>query len=325
MEVLLRKYLFVLDLVVVALAALFLARATSSSIASAFLLQPPLVELGPAPRPRPPRSQYRKDTLPILERNIFCSDCPSLTAQPEVEGETEPVATGPVKTSLPLQLMAVMVAPPPYDERWSMAVLKDTERGILGPFGTGEVVRSGTVVASIEPTRIYLDRDGRSEYLDLLDESTAPPAVSRPRPRPGARPEPEKKEEKPDETIDNRSELSAALDEGVKKTGEHTYEVKRGTVDAVLGNMSVLSRSARIVPEVRDGKPAGFRLYSIRPNSPFAKIGLQNGDVISSINGLGLTSPDKALEAYTKLRSANHLSVGVERRGQKVNKEYSIR
>ena len=54
-------------------------------------------------------------------------------------------------------------------------------------------------------------------------------------------------------------------------------------------------RAARIVPETRDGKPAGFRLFSVRPDGPFAKIGLQNGDVISAINGLEMTSPDKAL------------------------------
>ena len=41
--------------------------------------------------------------------------------------------------------------------------------------------------------------------------------------------------------------------------------------------------------------------------------------------GLDLTSPEKALEVYSKLKSAGHLSVGVERNGQKVTKDYSIR
>jgi general secretion pathway protein C len=117
----------------------------------------------------------------------------------------------------------------------------------------------------------------------------------------------------------------AELDKGIKKTGEHTFEVQRGTVDSLLGNMSVLSRSARIVPEIKDGRAAGFRLFSVRPDGPFAKIGLQNGDVISAINGLDMTSPDKALEVYTKLKSASHLSVGLERNGQKITKEYNIR
>ena len=119
--------------------------------------------------------------------------------------------------------------------------------------------------------------------------------------------------------------LAAELQKGVKKTGEHTYEVQRGTVDSLLNNMSALSRAARIVPELKDGRAAGFRLFSVRPDGPFAKIGLQNGDVISSINGLEMNSPDQALMVYTKLKSASHLSVGLERNGQKITKDYNIR
>ena len=89
--------------------------------------------------------------------------------------------------------------------------------------------------------------------------------------------------------------------------------------------MSALSRAARIVPEMKDGRAAGFRLFSVRPDGPFAKIGLQNGDVISAINGLEMSSPDQALMVYTKLKSASHLSVGLERNGQKITKEYNIR
>ena len=89
--------------------------------------------------------------------------------------------------------------------------------------------------------------------------------------------------------------------------------------------MSALARGARIVPETKDGKSAGFRLFSVKPDGPFAKIGLQNGDVISAINGLEMTSPDKALRSTRSSRRANHLSVGLERNGQKITKDYNIR
>jgi len=115
------------------------------------------------------------------------------------------------------------------------------------------------------------------------------------------------------------------LAKGIKKLGEHNYELQRGTLESVLGNMNLLSRSARIVPEMKDGKAAGFRLFAVRPDGPFAMIGMQNGDIISSINGLEITSPEKALEVYAKLKSASHLSLGMERNGQKVTKEYNIR
>jgi general secretion pathway protein C len=117
--------------------------------------------------------------------------------------------------------------------------------------------------------------------------------------------------------------LSAAA--VILRTGETSYEIPRGTLEATLGNANLLSRSARIVPEVRDGKGAGLRLYRVRPEGPLGVVGMQNGDVITSINGLELTSPEQALAAYAQLRAASHLSVGLERNGRKVTLDYAIR
>jgi general secretion pathway protein C len=111
----------------------------------------------------------------------------------------------------------------------------------------------------------------------------------------------------------------------ILRTGEASYEIPRGTLEGTLGNPSLLSRAARIVPEIRAGKGAGLRLYGVRPEGPLAVIGMQNGDVITSINGLELTSPQKALEAYAQVRAASHLSVGLERNGRKVTLDYAIR
>jgi general secretion pathway protein C len=310
-EALLRKYLWALDLVVVGLCAIFLARAASSYVESNYLVgvQAPR----PAPRiSRPAATVYTKQTEEILKRNIFCSTCPPLIGGPEPEN-TGVVDTTPQKTGLPIGLMAVMYAPPPNGLKWSVAIIRDTEDKGIGAFGVGSKVRNATVTEILE-TRVYFDNAGRTEYLDLLD--TATPTASAPSYSPPVATAPSTPSSDP---------LSQEMAQGIKKTGEHTYEIQRKTLEAVLGNMNALSRSARIVPEIRDGKAAGFRLYSVRPDGPFAQIGMQNGDVINAINGLDLTSPEKALEVYSKLKSASHLSVGVERNGQKVTKDYSIR
>jgi general secretion pathway protein C len=308
METLLRKYLWAIDLAVIAVCAIFSARATATLIQTRITrITPPVRSI---PRPLTVASTgtyYGKQVEEILKRNIFCSTCPPILGKP-VE-----VGTGPApepalqRTSLPLKLLAVMFAPPPGDPRWSVAVIRDIDEKSVGPYSIGSKIREA-LISDIEEARVYLEVSGRKEYLDLLDKGPSPsPAAAVIAPAPTTDP------------------VMAELDRGIKKIGEHNYEVQRQTVDSLLGNMSLLSRSARIVPEIRDGKAAGFRLFSVRPDGPFGKIGLQNGDVISSINGLEMTSPDKALEVYTKLKSASHLSVGLERNGQKINKEYNIR
>lgn len=306
METLLRKYLWAIDLAVIALCAMFGARATATIIDSSLTrgLPPPAKR---APRPMASAATvYGKQTDEILKRNMFCSTCPPILGGPEKP--IEKINTDPVKTTLPLRLLAVMFAPPPVDPRWSMAVIRDNDEKFAGPYAIGSKIREATIT-DIGETRVDLDVGGHKEYLELIEKTpiaTAPGAAAAPPPPPS-------------------DPLMAEMEKGVKKISENNYEVQRATVDSLLGNMSVLSRAARIVPELKDGKAAGFRLFSVRPDGPFAKIGFQNGDVISAINGLDMSSPDKALEVYTKLRSASHLSVGMERNGQKITKEYNIR
>jgi general secretion pathway protein C len=95
-------------------------------------------------------------------------------------------------------------------------------------------------------------------------------------------------------------------------------------VNAALADMNKLATDARIVPSFKNGQANGFKLFSIKPDSLYSQIGVQNGDVIQSINGFDMNSPDKALEAYGKLRSAASLDLTLERGGQTVNMHYGI-
>jgi len=310
METLLRKYLWAIDMAVIALCAIFAARATATVVESTLVSRAPTAKRSARTVAMAPQATvYSKQVEEILKRNIFCSTCPPILPQPTT-ATSGPEPPQLQKTNLPLRLLAVMYSE--KDPRWSMAVIRDNDEKTAGPYMIGSKIREATVT-DIEEARVYMTfGGGRREYLDLLDKApppaSAPVAAAMP-PSSGS----------PDDAV------MRDLDKGIKKTGEHSYEVQRATVDSLLGNMSMLSRSARIVPEIRDGRAAGFRLFSVRPDGPFAKIGLQNGDVISAINGLEMTSPDKALEVYTKLKSASHLSVGLERNGQKITKEYNIR
>src|SRR4051812_13949365 len=126
METLLRKYLWAIDLAVIALCAVFGARAT------AMLIQTRITRMTPAIRtvPRLPVASsagtyYGKQVEEILKRNIFCSTCPPILAPPVDTSSGPPPPPQLQRTSLPLRLLAVMFAPPPGDPRWSVAVIRD--------------------------------------------------------------------------------------------------------------------------------------------------------------------------------------------------------
>jgi hypothetical protein len=103
----------------------------------------------------------------------------------------------------------------------------------------------------------------------------------------------------------------------VKKVDDLHYEVSRKDLQSFLDG-EMFARSVRVVPAVKDGKADGFKLYAIRPNSPFAQLGFQNGDGVHSVNGVALLTVDGALEAYKKVKTDKTLRFAITRRGKDV-------
>jgi general secretion pathway protein C len=316
-EAFLRKYFWSLDATVIAVCAALLGAAASGFVASRFLnVAAPhkaarIAMLAKAETP--PRS---KKPDAILRRNIFCSKCPPI----RLGGDPEPapvadevVLIQPQATSLPLRLLAVMYSSDFAEREWNTVVIRDTESKSVGAYRAGGEIH-GATLTTIQETRVFLDNAGKIEFLDLF--AAPPPRPPPPPPSPIKRPAPV--------VAAAADPFSQELNRGVRKLGENRYELRRSTVESVLGNVSVLARSARIIPEVRGGKAHGFRMMAVKPDGPFAKIGIQNGDVLVSINGLEMSSPEKAMEVYAKLKSASHLSLGLERMGKRIEQDYSV-
>lgn len=111
----------------------------------------------------------------------------------------------------------------------------------------------------------------------------------------------------------------------IRRTDASHYVIPRKVIDALLFDPSMFMRSGRVVPSMHNGVPDGFKLYGIRPGSLFAALGLQNGDTVERVNGNDLTSADKALDAYVKLRDAKAIELTLRRRGgQTVQLTYKI-
>jgi general secretion pathway protein C len=111
----------------------------------------------------------------------------------------------------------------------------------------------------------------------------------------------------------------------IRTVGEHAYEVPREDVQAAFSQLEDLSTQARVVPAFKEGQARGFKMFAIRPHSLFAKLGLQNGDVLQRINGLSLSTPETAITAFQSLREARHVEVDLERGGAPVRKTYDVR
>ena len=306
MEILLKKYFWVVNLVVIGICAGFAGRAAGHILEGAYLAGDDVKAPQRHAAPPPVTKIHDKNGDTIVSRDIFCSGC--VPPKPVTPTDAAP-SNEWTKSALQLELVSTMVCP--SDENYSMAVVRDMSTKEKDPemYHKGSTIGStGATVYRVTAKRLYILNNGRPEYLEL--DGNAPVAVAANTPPVVQQP-----------TIN--AELGD-IDKGVNCSG-NACTVDRSLVEKLLSNTTMLATAARFVPSIKDGKPNGFKLYAIRPQSIFGRIGLQNGDTIKAINGSEMTTPDAALGLYTKLRNASHLSVQVERRGETVTLDYTIR
>jgi general secretion pathway protein C len=121
------------------------------------------------------------------------------------------------------------------------------------------------------------------------------------------------------------SDVPPDIKRKIQKVSPTEFDVDRQAVAEILANHARLMESVRILPERERGEVAGIRLLGVRPDSLLGALGLENGDRLDSINGIALTSPENGLEAMTRLRTADHLGVRVNRRGKEMTIGFNIR
>jgi general secretion pathway protein C len=308
MQDLIKRYFWVIGALTVVACAFFAAKGVGHYVEARFMTdakQAPRVPQIQA-KPTVATSARSKDGKPLADRNMFCSECLPVTP-------VAPVATDPSQiplTQLPLVLVATTVNTHPES---SQASILNTQTQHQGGYYPGNVIPGAGPVKEVHYR--YIDfhntANNRIERISLLGDVPLPAAPVVAATEPAA--------------DENKDDLQSAIDSGIKKIDDSNYEISRDLVDKVLANPMAIAKGARVVPAVKNGQADGFKLYAIRPNSVYSKLGFSNGDTLHSINNMELTSADKALEMYTKLKDSNSLTVEITRRGKPVNINYTIK
>ena len=122
----------------------------------------------------------------------------------------------------------------------------------------------------------------------------------------------------------DRDKVFANIDAEIARKDEGHFTLTRRGADAVIANVPSIARTLRVAPESKAGKPLGFRLQAIKAGSLLPRFGFQNGDLVQALNGNDLTTPEKALEAYAKFRSAGIVRISFQRVGKPLTVEVKI-
>lgn len=326
-DALLKRYFLGVVLALVAVAAYFQAAGATQLVGSAI----GAASASAAPIVAPPYrlavpTREPKSGMPIIERNPFDSVTGPLNAKPP-ELTNEPAAARPDPNLDPLASPAcegvqVLIVTESDDPLWSVAALQGPGEPHPRMRRVGDDI-GGKKVAFIgynprEQTPAVWIESGPNVCQAMLFRTqpsvpAAPPPVATPAPAP----EPPKTAGAP--------ALPADMASKIQKVSDTEFNIDRSVVEKILENQAELMKSARIVPEQKDGKVVGVRMFGIRPDTLLGTLGLQNGDRLETLNGFNMASPEKALEAYARLRTASNLNVKVNRRGSPVSIDYHIK
>jgi general secretion pathway protein C len=298
MEMVLQRYSWALNLVAVLLGAYLAARTVNTVAATAIAPKPALLQQASAAAPQGTVAEHINLDADKVAK-LF--DVPLPKPPPPGEETAAPQRPGwnpvPVRSPLHATLVGTAIAEP---ARYSLCQITNPDVNETQVYAIGERYQ-GARIYGVQKDRVLLDHDGVNEYID--NNAAAPPNLGvMPMPQPAG----------PQASND------------VRQLSENQYVISKSTINSALTDMSTLATQARIVPSFKNGVSNGFKLFSIVPDSLYAKIGVQNGDVIRRINGYEMNSPDKALEIYQKLRDASRIEIELERRGESLRKTYSI-
>jgi general secretion pathway protein C len=328
LDTLFKKYWSVVVLLLLALVAYFQASGGTKLLSSALspderslIIAPPTVPPSPQELEQLRAMNEPKTAEPILSRNPFDSVTGPLNAKPiEAMESSKPDLSDPLAAPVCDGIRAAIISES-ADPAWSLAALQ----------GPGEPApklrRVGYDLGGKQFTYIGFNPRNNSPSVWLMNGGAlcqallfaVQPTVTPQQAAPIA------------EVVDPNNGTGVAgtvppdIASKIQKVSDNEFNVDRAVVDKILENQADLMRTARIVPEQKDGKIVGIRLFGIRPDTLLGTLGLQNGDRLESINGFNMASPEKALEAYARLRTAANLNVKVNRRGSGMDIDYRIK
>lgn len=246
---------------------------------------------------------YFKFSGAVLQRHLFNSA--GEFPHDEVHAKEQPLIGGDCKaTSLELKLVGTIIHDNPA---MSVATVIDKKMKVTDVYRSGDgVIDYPAVVLGIEKGRLILEVAGSRECLEISDTGR----------------------------VDQQTYRAASPTKAVAKAPSFDLSsyspgvvtLKDSYVEEQLGEGFVkIIQSSRFVPHLdENGQAQGFKIFGIKPNTLFKKIGLQDNDVIHQVNQTSLKNVEQGFALYQALQDESEVVIGVMRKGEQVTVKVQI-
>jgi general secretion pathway protein C len=234
----------------------------------------------------------------IKERNIFNSEGKFPEEKFGTDGDRTlakfDIDAPCVDTALPIELLGTIFI---GDRFRSLATVKDKAYSEADIYRVGDSIYGNeqAIVAAVDRQRIIINNSGVKECIDL--DKGAPGMASDGFPTgPGG---------------DFGSLPNGSGGGGSEITLDASY------VEGELGpGFGKIVDAARLVPNAQpDGGINGFKIFAIKGGTLFARIGLQNGDVITQVNEVSMKQAEQGFALYQAFQDEKEVRIQLLRGG----------
>ncbi|MBL7186797.1 MAG: PDZ domain-containing protein [Phycisphaerae bacterium] len=227
------------------------------------------------------------DPKVILERNIFGSAGADVGDKDSQNKKSmAPPAKPAVRNQLQLRLLGTVAG----DKEAACAVIEDLTCKVQDLYQIGDIIQ-GARIEAIEQNKVVLHNEGHREVLNISVASKTS-APSRTVAEPAVAKEP------------SASDVVRIVSPTEREINKSAFLAKVGGVEAAL-------KAIKVSPHIVDGESKGLRITGLEGLSMAKYAGLQNGDIIQTINGQSITNRRKAFQVLQKARALSSSDIQI--------------
>lgn len=241
---------------------------------------------------------YSKNYSTIWETNIFHEGAIPVKLSSEDKSFKDPV-----RTKLKMKLKGTIVH---LNPRLSIASIEGKD-GEVRSYKKGDVIDRQAKVTQVERGKVifFNQNNNRLEFTTLPKDDKINISYK-----------------KPKKPAKQKSASSV-----VERKGNN-FQVKRSDINSHLDNLPDVLSQALVIPHRvnKGGKMVieGYAFSEINEGSIYEDLGFQVGDIIKTVNGEPVTSPQRALDLFEQLKTSSGIKILVERDGKEVEYEYGV-
>ena len=211
-----------------------------------------------------------------------------------------------VKSNLPYRLVGTVYGSNPYN---GIATIEDKLTKNKDSFVVGARIGPKITLSQIHQKKVILDNKGRLEYIEIdkkiintrkrSERSILSQlgSVNRSIPK------------------NSKGRMSQFKEEGYEFKDNKIFMTESYKKKLLTQDFSKVLQDAKADPYMVGGKLAGFKLSRVRQDSIYEKSGFANGDIVTEINGIELTSVSQAISVLQAARNSTRLEVTVIQNG----------